>query len=401
MDASFFSENRERLLRSVGSGALIVLAAHSEMQRGNDAAFLFEQEANFWYLSGISSPNWRLIIDGKHRKSYAVAPQLSDMKQVFDGGLSPEVAKKVSGVDEVISRDDADSLLLRLKRDHPLVYTVNEFAQYKSYLDFTINPAQHELSEYLKHRFADVRSCAKDIENLRAIKQPEEIKAIQKAIDITINGFEQVRNELATYKYEYEPEARLSYEFRRVGADGHAYDPIAGAGRNACTLHYVANNTKLARPSLLLIDAGAKYHNYSADITRTYAIGQPTKRVCDVHDAVKMVQKEVMAICKPGIRPGDLQRKAEEVTAEALKSLGLYKDEESVFRYFPHAIGHGLGIDVHDGFGTKSELEPGMVITVEPGIYIPEESIGVRIEDDILITENSYRNMSKALSTDL
>ncbi|MBC7746785.1 aminopeptidase P N-terminal domain-containing protein [Pedobacter sp.] len=401
MDKTFFTNNREQLLRSVGSGALIVINAYQEMQRGNDAAFLFEQEANFWYLTGIEAPDWRLIIDGKRHRSYAVSPDMSEMKEIFDGSLSPEDALRISGVNEVISRDAADSLLLQLKREHPLVYTVNEAAYLKQFVGFAINPAQRELSEYLKHRFSDVRSCGKQLATLRAIKQPIEIKAMQKAIDITIKGFQSMRQQLDSYKYEYESEAKLSYEFRRVGADGHAYSPIVGAGHNACTLHYVANDTKLIKKSFLLIDAGAKYSNYSADITRTYAIGQPSKRMIAIHQAVKDIQTSTIALCRPGTKINDLQKHAEARTEQALSELGLLTGSMTMQDYFPHAIGHGLGIDVHDSFGSYEELQPGMVVTVEPGIYIAEESLGVRIEDDILITETSHRNMSKALSTDL
>lgn len=401
MDSTFFTANRERLLETVGSGALIVLTAYREMQRSNDAAFLFEQEANFLYLSGITAPDWWLIIDGRRRRSYAVAPTVSDTKQVFDGSLPPDDARQISGVDEVIDRDEADALLLRLAREHRLVYTANESTQLKRYVSFGLNPAQRELTEYLKHRFQDVRGIELELARQRAIKQRVEVAAVQEAINITIGGFRAMRDDLERYRYEYEAEARLGYEFRRVGADGQAYNPIVGAGEHACTLHYVANNAKLVKRSFLLIDAGAKYAGYSADITRTYSVGKPTERMRHIYEAVQYIQTELIGQCRPGLSLAELQKNAEALTETALNDLRLLGPGKTVQDYFPHAISHGLGIDVHDSLGDYKELQSGMVITIEPGIYIPEESLGVRIEDDILITDTGHRNLSGTLSTDL
>lgn len=401
MNAAFFSNNRTSLLRTIGTGALVVITAYQELQRSNDTAFPFEQEANFWYLTGLNSPDWWLIIDGKRRKSYLVSPQISVTKEIFDGSLSTEEALRTSGCDEVISRDEADSLLLRLKTEHPIVYTIDESKEMAKYYSLVFNPAQRELWTYLRNRFSDVRSCERDLGRLRMIKQPEEIACIKKAIKLTIDGFAAMRDERTSYKYEYEAEARLSYDFRRKGAVGHAYSPIVGDDHNACTLHYVANNDKLKPRSLILIDAGASYNHYAADITRTYAIGQPTARQKAVHAAVLRVQKACIAAVKPGITVEEIHRVAEDKMKNELTDLGLYTDEESVSRYFPHAIGHGLGLDVHDPLGAREPLQAGMVLTIEPGIYIHEESIGVRIEDDILVTEDGRVNLSGALSTDL
>lgn len=388
-------------MSSVGNSCLIVLAGYREMQRSNDTAFLFEQEANFWYLSGIEAPDWRIIIDGTRRRSYAVAPTTSDTRQIFDGVLSFEKAKQVSGVDEVITQDEADSLLMQLRRDHPLVYMVEESPVVKQYCEFVCNSAQSDLKEYLSHRFTHVRDCRSDVAKLRALKQPIEVEAIQKAIDMTIVGFDNVRTEISSYNYEYEAEARLSYDFRRQGAAVHAYNPIVGDNHNACTLHYVQNHDQLTRPSLLLIDAGAKYHGYCADITRTFAVGEISERQRHIYEAVRDIQKRCIDLVLPGMPLKNLQEKAEQFTEEALKQLGLYEDEKSVGRYFPHAVSHSLGIDVHDTFGGYGSLVEGMVLTVEPGIYVSQESIGVRIEDNVLVTRNGCQVLSDTLSREL
>jgi len=246
-----------------------------------------------------------------------------------------------------------------------------------------------------------VIDCRKDLAQLRAIKQPEEIKAIQRAIRLTVDGFEHIKQAIESHGYEYEIEAEFSYFFRSHGASGHAYEPIVAAGKNACTLHYVANNDPIKKNSMVLMDIGAEVDGYAADITRTIQKGVATKRQLAVHAAVEEAQRRIIQLLEPELSVEEYQRSVDEIMSEALKRLGLYAGEESLRRYMPHAVSHGLGIDVHDSLGGTRYLQPDMVLTVEPGIYIPEEGIGVRIEDDILITDKSHRNLSQRLSTSL
>lgn len=399
---NFFASNRDQLIKKV-NGGVIVLSAYTSMQRGGDMAFSFEQEANFWWLTGIEAADWWVIIDGVRHKTWLVAPKLSEIQEIFDGGLSPETAKKISGADEVITRDNAKSLLRELVKKHSVAYSLGE-EPYAEYFDFTINPAGKKMHDMLSRTFNSVQDCRKDMAKLRAIKQPIEITQMKKVINLTIEAFELVKETLGDVTYEYEVEAEFSYFFRKKGAAGHAYDPIVAAGSNACTLHYDANNAKLKKRELLLLDIGARLNGYSADITRTYAIGEPTKRQVEVHAAVQAAQKQIMKLLGPNVMVEQYQRDVDRIMSEALMSLGLMKDvndEKAFRRYFPHAVSHGLGIDVHEALGAPRMFEPGMVLTVEPGIYIPEEGIGVRIEDDVLITEKGHSNLSSRLSTDL
>jgi len=373
------------------------------MQRGNDAAFSFEQEANFWWLSGVDAPDWWLIIDGTRHKSWLVMPDVSDTSQIFDGSLSPEAAKERSGIDAIISHDEAVKILRDLANRHSVVHTLGD-QQYAEYLGFTLNPAPKKMYDMLKRTFNVVQDCRKDLAQLRAIKQPEEVVALQQAIDVTIDAFNDVKSAINTFKYEYEIEAEFTYLFQRRGNAKHAYDPIVAAGKNACTLHYDENSAKLKKRELLLLDIGARQSGYPADITRTYAIGEPTKRQISVHAAVVTAQTRIISLLSPNLSVEQYQHEVDSVMVEALLSLGLMsssRDLELYRRYFPHAISHGLGVDVHDSLGVPKYLQPGMVLTVEPGIYIPEEGIGVRVEDDILITQNGYMNLSARLSTEL
>ena len=256
----------------------------------------------------------------------------------------------------------------------------------------------------LKKIFAEVRDCRQDLAELRAIKQSHEIDAMKKAIGLTVDAFADAKKKLPTLSAEYEVEAEFTYNFGKAGGAKHAYDPIVASGKNACTLHYNHNNASLQKNSLLLIDIGARVEGYAADITRTYAIGQPTKRQIAVHRAVETAHKAIIGLLRPGLTVTKYQAQVDTIMQDALMSLDLLKDrtDQVTYRkYFPHAISHGLGIDVHDSLGRPSELQTGMVLTVEPGIYIPEESIGVRIEDDILITDTGHVNLSGSLSTSL
>lgn len=402
MKSTFFTTNRQRLIERL-NGGVVVLSGYSQMQRSNDMSFLFEQEANFWWLTGIEYPDWWLIIDGSRNKSWLVAPSVSQSHEIFDGSLSAELAKEVSGVTGVISRDEAETMLRDLSKKHSVVYALGE-QPHAEHLDFTLNPAIKSIREHVSRLFTTVQDCRKELAQLRAIKTSDEIDAMRKAISVTIDGFETVKKKLASCHYEHEVEAEFNYYFRMHGANGHAYDPIVAAGGNACTLHYVANSDKLKKRQLLLLDIGARAGGYAADITRTYAYGEPTKRQIDVHAAVQQAQQEIIRLIQPNVTVEQYQKDVDEIMIEALLSLGLmsgHDDKENYHKYFPHAISHGLGVDVHDSLGGPKYLQPGMVLTVEPGIYVPEEGIGVRIEDDILVTVSGNDNLSKRLSTDL
>lgn len=400
--SDLFAANRQRLITEL-KGGIVVMAGYAQMQRGNDTAFAFEQEANFWWLTGIEAPDWWLILDGTRGKSWLVAPKISESHEIFDGSLAPETARDISGIDTVLEHEKAMIMLRDLAKKHSVVHTLGE-QPYAEYLDFTLNPAPKKMHELLDRTFNSVIDCRKELSQLRAIKQPEEIVRMKKAISLTVDAFEFAKEVLSKAKYEYEVEAEFTHYFRSHGAKGHAYDPIVAAGKNACTLHYVENSAKLKKRELLLLDIGARFQGYAADITRTYALGEPTKRQREVHAAVVQAHAEIVSLLKPDMLVEQYQRDVDAIVTEALMKLGLLKspgDQKTYRKYFPHAVSHGLGVDVHDSLGAPRTLRPGMVLTVEPGIYLPEESIGVRIEDDILITKNGHTNLSARLSTDL
>lgn len=399
--SDFYTNNRHQLARQVGGG-VFVFAAYSKMQRGSDYAARFEQESNFWWLTGIEAPDWQLIIDGTRNKSWLVMPQTSDINHVFGGSLSSEEAIRISGVSDVILYNDGIAMLRELAKKHTIAYMLGSHP-YLEYFDFTLNPADKKLRDTLTRLFATVRDCRKELSALRAMKQPEEIQAMRQAINLTVEGFKLVKEKLPSLKYEYEVEAEFDYLFRRKGA-AQAYEPIIAAGEHACTLHYYANRGMLKKRELVMMDVGARHYGYVADISRTYALGQPTKRQIAIHAGVQAAHKAIIALIGPDVEVRTYHERVDEIMITTLLELGLMSDstDTTLYRtYFPHAISHGLGLDAHDSLGAPAYFKPGMVLTVEPGIYIPAEGIGVRIEDDILITATGHDNLSGKLSTDL
>lgn len=394
MDVTFFAGNRAKL-KELEPTALIVIAGNDEVQRRADAAFAFVQEANFYYLTGVNEPGWKLVLTPD--EEFLIGPERSDAQTLFDGSLAHEEVTRTSGVTTVVSLKEGEARLKELASVHKKVLTILEHP-YQSHFGFAPNPGPDANIRKLKKMFEELGDVRTTVTRMRAIKQPEELAMIRRAIHASIAGFSRVRAELLGYDNERKIEATLWYEFLQM-ADGHAYDPIVASGANACTLHYTANAAKLEDGSLVLIDAGAQVGEYAADITRTYAYGASTDRQKAVHAAVETAHQKIIALLRPGLEIKTYSDQVDEILKGALKSVGLYEKPSDYRRYFPHAISHGLGIDVHDSLGGFKEFQPGMVLTVEPGIYIPEEGIGVRIEDDILITEDSHENLSAALPT--
>lgn len=375
------------------------MTAYDAIQQSGDMEAPFLQESNFWWLTGIEEPGWKAVIDPRLHHMTLVRPKRSHSSIVFNGSTDDALIMSISGAEEIISYEDFEPVLRQLARRHALARTVYDK---KVDHDFIHNPAQANLYAVLERTFTNVHDASKELADVRAIKDDVEQAAIKKAVSLTEKAFTHVLSKLSTFKYEYEIEAEFTYFFRKHGAH-HAYAPIVASGENACTLHYGKNSKKLPSKGMILIDIGARVNGYAADLTRTYAVN-PTKRQAEVHHSVERAHKQILSLLKPGLPLNEYIRSVDEVMKHELISLGLMKDiadTDAYRRYFPHSIGHGLGVDVHDSLGTSRYLRAGMVLTVEPGIYIPEEGIGVRIEDDILITASGHKNLSAGLSTAL
>lgn len=267
------------------------------------------------------------------------------------------------------------------------------------------NPSTHELRRKLKRNSRDVTLTAIDSQfaALRVIKQPQEIEALQSAIRITTETIEEVRRKLTAYHYEFEVEAAVSSGFRKRGASGHSFSPIIANGARATVLHNVANDGALGAQELTVVDIGAEVEQYAADITRTLAYSTPSARQLAVFTAVLAVQAYALTLLKPGTMLRDYERDVAKEMGKQLIRLGLIStiEYDTVRQYYPHATSHFLGLDVHDVGDYNKPLEAGMVLTCEPGIYIPDEEIGIRIEDDVLITASGNTVLSSACPTSL
>ena len=404
-NSDFFAGNRKRLKELFTGTAPIVVTANGLLQKGGDSSFAFAQDANFWYLTGLDEPDLVLVMDKE--QEYLIVPTRSASRQAFDGVLDQKELAKTSGVKTILDEETGwQRLVNRLKK----VKHVATIAAPPAYIDtygIYTNPARAKLAQRLKKEKTDLEllDLGPHISRLRMIKQQVEIDAIQQAIDITIASMKNTftTKRLKRYAHEYEIEAEIAKGFRSRGAHGHAFAPIVASGKRACTLHYVENNGQLSADEILVADVGAEVEHYAADITRTVALGKPTPRQKAVHAAVLEVQDYAFSLLKPGVLLREYEQLIENFMGQKLIDLGLIKkiEHEAVRQYFPHATSHYLGLNVHDVGDYDRPLEPGVVLTVEPGIYIADEAIGVRIEDDVLITKTGIKILSRKLSRQL
>ncbi|HTE22385.1 MAG TPA: Xaa-Pro aminopeptidase [Candidatus Limnocylindria bacterium] len=396
----FFRQNRERLRTLFTGTAPIVLTAHGLLQRNGDVSYKFRQDSSFWYLTGITDPDIMLVMD-KGREYLILSNDREPSKIAFDGQLNPEELTRLSGIEEIYDQKTGwKKLEARLKKVQHIA-TLAAAPVFVEWHDMYTNPARARLIAGLKEIApeAELLDLRPHLLRMRSIKQPVELEAIQRAIDITVDTFKSVERKLGKYQHEYQIEADLTQGFRRRGALGHSFDPIVASGKNTCILHYYRNNAPLAGQRMLYLDIGAEYEWYAADIARTYFLVEPSKRERQVYAAVAEAHAFGLELVRPGVSIRENEKKMEQFIGEKLRELGLIKliERDEVRKYYPHALSHYLGMDPHDIGDYDQPLEPGMVLTVEPGIYIPEEGIGVRIEDDLLVTETGLENLSRKL----
>lgn len=400
--SEFFSGNRERLKATFKGTAPIIITANGLLQRSTDNTFPFRQDSNFWYLTGLDDPDLILVIDKD--KEYIIVPGRSDIRQAFDGSVDIQYIQERSGITDVVDESAGWKRLKKRVKNVLHVATIAPGDEYVEAHGFYTNPSKKRLVQQLKTIQPNVELL--DIRNhmirMRMVKQTPELAAIQQAVDVTIDAFRQAKLAAAESAHEYQVEAVMTGCFRHNGFD-HAYTPIVASGANACTLHYLANKAAIDKKDVILLDVGAQVENYAADISRSYAVSRPTKRQKQVWEAVVAVQDYAIGLLKPSTTIRETENMVEQFMGEKLRELGLIKTitHESVRQYYPHATSHHLGLDVHDIADYDVPLTAGNVITVEPGIYIPEEGIGIRIEDDLLITADGNKNLSQNLDRSL
>jgi Xaa-Pro aminopeptidase len=407
IDPELFAANRRRLVPLLPDKALAIVHAADVPPTSGDGTLKLHPASDLFWLSGIEQEESVLVLCPQ--ASDPVAREMLFLRQptdhlaVWEGAkLTQDKAREISGIKQVRWLSELPAALHGLLCESDSVWlnaNEHERAAYEVE-DRDLRMARRLIARYPLHRY---ERLAPLFRRLRAVKSPAEVALIRRAIDITDAGLRRMLAALEPGVMEYALEAELAAEFlRRRGR--MAYEPIVGAGPNACVLHYLDNDTECRSGDLLLVDVGASYANYSADLTRTYPVsGRFTPRQRAVYEAVHRVLASSIARAVPGTSLRDWKRASQVQMTEELLGLGLITAEEAARdtpeapackKYFMHGLGHSLGLGVHDIAPVDGPLEPGWVITVEPGIYIPEESLAVRLENDILVTEQGPVDLS-------
>lgn len=395
--AEFFKGNRRRLLESISDG-LVVIPGNGQLQRSGDTAYPFRQDSNFWYLAGINEPDLILVFAAD--KEFIILPKRSAIQEVFDGSYDKKEISEVSGIDKVLEYDKGwDSLKKIVEKSK--VYTPIVEEQNLNHSIF-INHAKTKVLSELDGLCGqeNLKDISKKLTKLRMIKQQPEIEAIQESIDVTIQAFKSIMSDnwAKRYKNESDINTEFLYAFSKESAVP-AYPSIIASGINACTLHYVKNNQAISMTKPLLIDAGAEKSMYTADITRVYFPEKPTPKQKAIYSAVKSANRLAVKMVKPGVYLRDIELAVEKRLGDFLYKNKFIESQERKFirKFYPHAVSHHLGLDVHDTADYDNPLEAGNVITIEPGLYLPDEEVGIRLEDDILVTKTGSKNLSADL----
>lgn len=395
--SDFFSTNRTQLRKRCDNENPIVITASGLVQQGGDSAYPFKQDANFWYLTGVEEPEVILVVT--NNEEFLILPERDVRRDVFDGAVDTKAIQKISGIATILPYQDGWERLRILAESHK-TFNAPLHKSYDADHNIFTNPAKARLLRNLRKLDVELEDIRLQLAHMRMIKQQPEIDAIQKAIDITLESITDVfsKDWAKRYTNEREIDADIQAGFIRLGGRP-AYQSIVAGGKCACTLHYINNNQPLQNNELVLIDVGAEHTNYVADISRTYAPGKMTTKQQRVYEAVKEAQIVGFEAMKPGVSARDVQKAVVEHIGAFLKAEKLITEirPEEVGKYFPHAFGHHLGLDVHDVADYSEPLTEGMVLTMEPGIYIPEWSVGVRLEDDVLITKTGAQVLSAGL----
>jgi Xaa-Pro aminopeptidase len=388
MDSNFFINNRSRLCDLLPD-TLVIIPANKLLQYSMDTSFDFRQESNFLYLTGINEPDLSLMIDTNNSEATIFYMQKNEYQREWDGDFDHKKYQNISGINHFIEENEMNSIVDKAIKKGMKIGILQPYPEKIDPYGFYSNPARKLLYDNLKKYKDSFKDIRKNIATLRQIKTNEEIDFIKKAINITGDSLRYIKNNINNYRFEYEIERDLTINFLKNGGEKHGFEPIVASGENASIIHYKNNEDKINSDSLILLDVGAQVGYYSADISRTYKIGTPKKRQLEIYSGLFDVHKKIVSMVKPGITIKYLQ---EQTDIELSK---LYKKLKIENRKLPHGVSHHLGIDVHDAADYQAELQENMIITIEPGIYLKEESIGVRIEDDILLTKKGNVNLSE------
>ncbi len=408
--STFYAGARQRFAKHLKSGHLAIFCSNDIMPTSADGSMPFKQASDIFYLSGVDQEESILVIFPDsfhpHHKEILFVRETNEHIAIWEGAkLNKDLAQEQTGIQTVYWLSEFEKILRGVLSEVSGVY-LNNNEHTRAVLE--VETREMRFSKWFREHYPhfNIERSAPIMHNLRAAKQPAEIVQLQKAMDITQSGFERVLGFIKPGVMEYEIEAEYIHDFIRQGSRGFSYTPIIASGFNACVLHYISNDAKCNSGDVILMDVGAEYGNYAADMTRCAPVsGKFTPRQKNVYNAVLRVMKGAMSLLKPGVLLHEYQMQVGELMTKELIDLKLISLEDLIKqdvawpvykKYFMHGTSHFLGLDVHDVGNWSKPVEAGNVFTVEPGIYIREENLGIRLENNILITTEGHRDLFAA-----
>lgn len=409
INSDLFTLNRSNFIQKIKSKSIAVFNANDIMPTNADGTMKFIQNKDLFHLSGVDQEESILVIfpdafNPEHKEILFLKETNEHIARWEGAKLNKEQATEVSGVKTVMWLQDFESIFKNLMSQAEYVYlNSNEHLRNSSEVETRDDRFRKSCkADYSLHKYERSEPI---MHQLRSIKSPIEADLMQKSSDINALAFNRVLKFIKSGVTEYELEAEFIHEYMRNRADGFSYEPIIASGANACVLHYIENNDVCKDGDLILFDCGCWYANYASDVTRVFPVnGRFTQRQKDVYNAVLRVQKGSLDMLRPGNQLHEYHKEVGNLMTEELIGLGLIdhsdiKNQDPKWpaykKYFMHGTSHYLGLDVHDVGDWTAKMEVGNAFTCEPGIYIPEEGIGIRIEDDIIIGQNENTNLTK------
>jgi Xaa-Pro aminopeptidase len=397
MNKEFYMSNRKRLMEEVLDNSVVILFADKAPHMSADADYDFVPNRNFLYMTGIDRENVILMmtkIKGKVEEVLFIEKSDPVLAKWVGERMSKEEAQSVSGIEKTRFVDDFEmGFNYLINAGYENLYLDLERREWDSPMSRPQLFAENVSKKYPSYQIKNIYNSIRD---MRTIKSGEELEELKKAIEITYDGIKNMMRNAKPGMMEYEIEAYFDFVLKSKGIRNTAFHTIAASGVNGTVLHYHDNNSKTGENDLILFDLGAQYNYYCADITRTFPVsGKFTDRQRAVYNVVLKAMNETIKAIKPGIPFARLNDVCKDVLTEGCRELGLIKEDSEISKYYYHGVSHFLGLDTHDVGARDVELKPGMVLTVEPGLYIEEEKIGIRIEDDVVVTVDGCENLAK------
>ncbi len=398
MTKEFYTKNRKKLENKIENNSCIILFSGKAVEKLGDESYPFTPQRNFYYMTGIDRQDNIYLMYKKDNicNHILFIPRYDEIKAKWVGAvLLPDEVRNISGIDKVYYTDEfyeiISGILFSKRIESVYLDLENRYFENKREC-FCI--AEKFAANY---PYIVIKNAHNIIAEFRMIKEKEEVENIKKAISITKKGICSMMKHAEPGMFEYEIEAYFDFELKKNGVKDFAFKSIAASGKNATVLHYSDNNSKTGENDLILVDVGAQYKYYNGDITRTFPVsGKFTPRQKQIYNIVLEGQKIVIDAIKPGLEFKRLNEILKEYYAVELKKIGLISDYDQVSEYYYHGVSHLLGLETHDvGRHNEGLIEKGMVFTVEPGLYIADENIGIRIEDNIVVTENGCKVLSE------